>query len=505
MKDLLLSIDLGTTAVKIALMGVDGDIKAISTQEYQLLTPQTSYVEVEPNTYWESFKKGLSEIKSRFAHSPDEIKAIGISAQGETLFFLDDKNESLRNAIVWMDSRAQKEAKELTESFTDEECYRITGQVGFDPCWPASKILWVRKNQPDVFKRTRRFMLIEDYFIYRLTGQFVSEGSLLCSTTYWDINTKNWWQEMLKYLQISKEQLPEIRESGEAVGRILPSAAKELELGEGTVICTGALDQAAGAVGAGNIEEGIFSENIGAALAICVPLKKPKLDPARKMPLHYFCIPDMYMFHTFTTGGMVLRWYRDNFCRLEMNAAELINKDSYDLLSMEASRIEPGSEGLIVLPHLSGSMAPDINPNAKGVFYGLTLKHGKPHVVRAIMEAIGYIIRRNIDTLANMDIKVNEIRSLGGGSKSSIWNQIKSDITQKQIITMECDQAACLGAGILAGKGIGLYNDVNEACKKMIKVKEKFMPDKSNSQIYDSSYKKYMSLFSDLSQMFNKF
>lgn len=504
MEEYILSVDLGTTALKIAIIDKSGELKSLSTQEYVLLTPKTSYVEEEPSVYWDSFKKGIQDIKAKFSFNPKSIKAVGISAQGETLFFLDENGAPLRNAIVWMDNRAQKEADMLRSKFTDEVCYKTTGQVSFDPCWPAAKILWIKNNEPEIFKKTKKYLLIEDYFIYRMTGKFVSEGSLLCSTTYWNITTKKWWTEMLDYLQINEDNLPNIMEPGERVGTILPEVAKELGLSEDTIVCTGALDQAAGAIGVGNISEGIFSENIGAALAVCAPVNKPTFDPNRTMPLHYFAIPDMYMMHTFTTGGMTLRWFRDSFCKLEMGVSDLVKESSYHLLTKEASKVPPGSEGLIMLPHLSGSMAPDVNSKAKGVFFGFTLKHKKPHFIRAIMEAIGYVIQRNIDALYAMGIEVNEIRSLGGGARSDLWNQIKSDITGRPLVTMKCEEAACLGAAILAGKAIGIFNSIEDACNQMAKVSKRYVPNDENLEVYSKNYKNFKKLFKDLLDLFEE-
>ena len=502
MRELIIGLDLGTTALKIAVFDKNGKIMAVSTQEYPLLTPETDHVEVAPQTYWQSFKYGLADLRQKTDFQAEEIKAIGFSAQGETLFFVDESGEPLRNAIVWMDNRAQEEAQELKKKFGDDTCFKVTGQVSFEPCWPASKVLWVKKNEPQIFSRTHKVLLIEDYFIYKMTGQYIAEGSLLTSTTYWDINTKNYWPEMLEFMGIRRDQLPEIRESGESVGTLNESVAAELGLSPKTIVCTGALDQAAGAIGVGNVSEGGFSENIGAALAICVPVEEPTFDPNGNMPLHYFIKKDMYMVHTFTTGGMTLKWFRDVFAQAEKDIAELLDTDAYDLLSQEAAAIPPGSEGLIMLPHLTGSLAPDVNSKAKGVFYGFTLKHNRAHFVRAIFEAIGYIIRRNIDALADMGIIVSELRSLGGGSKSAVWNQIKADITGKTLITVDCEESACLGAAILAGKAIGMFPDIEKACQKMIQEKERFVPNPENKKVYDRGYSNYKKLFNDLESLF---
>jgi sugar (pentulose or hexulose) kinase len=403
---------------------------------------------------------------------------------------------------VWLDNRAQEEAEIISSEFNDGASYKITGQVKIVPTWPASKILWIKRNESDIFRKVYKYLLVEDYLIYRMTGEFVAEGSLLCSTVYWNIITRKWWDEMLDFLEVSADQLPEIRESGEAVGEILSPVASELGLSSKTIVSTGALDQAAGATGVGNIRPGTFSENTGAALAICAPLEKLVFDPSGRMPIHYFVRPATYMAHTFTTGGMVLRWFRDSFCQREMQVGAMSGIDAYDLIGQEAARVAPGSEGLIMLPHLQGAMAPEANPKAKGIFYGFTLRHTKAHFARAIMEAIACIVRRNIEVLEDLNIKVNEIRTLGGGARSRLWKQIEADLTRRPVLTMRNEEAACLGAAILAGTAIGLYKNIDEACEKMVSIKERFDPNPANFQVYEKTYQRYVRLYNDLCRLF---
>ena len=260
----IISLDLGTTAIKVAIIDTEGRLVSKSTQEYTLLTPDVLSVELEVETYWSAFKAGVSEVLLKTGIKSEQIKALGISAQGETLILTDGNGKPLRNAIVWMDNRAHKEADRLSADFPKEVSYKITGQVSIVPTWPASKILWLRENEPSVFRNTEKFLLIEDYFIHRLTGVFAAEGSLLTSTVYWDMNTRKWWKDMLKYLNVDEGQLPEIHESGDLIGSIRPDIARELGLSPETLVCAGALDQAAGAIGVGNIRPGVFSENTGA-------------------------------------------------------------------------------------------------------------------------------------------------------------------------------------------------------------------------------------------------
>jgi sugar (pentulose or hexulose) kinase len=502
--DTILSVDVGTTAIKTALFDERGRLIAKATREYELATPTALAVELDAEQYWCAFKHTVAEVLEAAPGAAPTIRALGISAQGETLICADDAGNALRPAIVWLDNRAQDEAEELAREFGNEQCYRVTGQVSFVPTWPAAKILWLRRHEPDTFRRTARFLLLEDYFIQRLTGQPVCEGSLVTSTAYWDFSRRAWWPEMLGYLGIGDGHLPELRESGEPVGSIRPSVARELGLDASTIVCTGALDQAAGAIGVGNIKPGVFSENTGAALAVCATVERPTFDPAAQMPCHYHGVPGLYMEHTFTSGGMVLRWYRDTFCQPEIETARREGRDAYDLLSEMAAGVSPGSEGLVMLPHLQGAMAPEANPRAKGVFYGFTLRHTKAHFARSIMEAIACIVRRNVEVIEGLGIPVDEIRVLGGGARSDVWNRIKCDLTGRPVITTENEEAACLGAAILAGRAVGMFGSLEEAVDRMVVVKERLEPNPERRLLYDDVYARYRDLYDDLSGMFDR-
>ncbi|NPV87427.1 MAG: hypothetical protein HPY45_15615 [Anaerolineae bacterium] len=503
-REAILAFDLGTTALKCALHDLQGNVIAKASEEYQLITPDADSVEMEVETYWEAFKKTVAQVLAESGIDPKAIKALGVSAQGETLIVVDKNGKPLRRAIVWLDNRAHKEADDLAAQFGDHHAYEITGQVKLVPTWPAAKILWLRRNEPQVFERAAKFLLIEDYFLHRLTGEYVCEGSLVTSTCYWNFRTRQWWPEMLAALGVRPEQLPAYRESGEVVGKLRPEVAAELGLSPETIACTGALDQACGAIGVGNIQPGIFSENTGAALAICATVRQATLDPQDQMPCHYHGLPGLYMLHTFTGGGIVLRWFRDEFARMEMEVGKSSGMDAYELLGAAAGRVPPGCEGLVMLPHLQGAMAPEANPKATGVFYGFTLRHGRSHFARAIMEAVGYVVRRNIEVIEGMGVPVNEIRALGGGARSRIWKQIEADITGRPVLTTENEEAATLGAAILAGKAVGLYASVEEAARQMVQIKERFEPSPANRAIYDEAFQTYVGLYEALCPLFDK-
>lgn len=499
----ILCVDAGTTATKVCLFSEDGVLIKSSTQEYTLATPTPLQVEIDAETFWNAFKTGVTAIMQQSDVAPTDIAAIGISAQGETLIPIDNTGAPLRPAIVWLDNRAQEEADILDREFNDGASYHITGQVKIVPTWPAAKIFWMKRHEKSRFDKVHKYLLVEDYLIYRMTGNYVCEGSLITSTAYWNIITEQWWDEMLQYLGIHADQLPEVKYSGEPVSELRLEAANELALSPHTVVATGALDQAAGAIGVGNVRPGMFSENTGAALAICAPVETPIFDPQRQMPIHYFGIPHTYMAHTFTTGGMVKKWFRDAFCSPEVDVASRTGLNAYYLMDQAAQLVAPGSEGLLMLPHLQGAMAPEANPQAKGVFYGINLRHTKGHFIRAIMEAIACIVKRNIDVLEGLGIQVQEIRALGGGSMSTLWNQIKADLTQRTILTTEVmEEAACLGAAILAGKAVGLYQDVASACDTMVHIKTRYTPNPKNFAVYETTYRRYVQLYKDLCNMF---
>lgn len=220
------------------------------------------------------------------------------------------------------------------------------------------------------------------------------------------------------------------------------------------------------------------------------------------MPCHYHGLPGLYMLHTFTGGGIVMRWFRDEFAGPEMRVSKSSGLDAYDLMSMEAARVPPGCEGLVMLPHLQGAMAPEANPKASGVFYGFTLRHRRGHFTRAIMESVAFIVRRNIEVIEGLGVSVDEIRALGGGARSRLWKQMEADIVQRPVLTTSNEEAATLGAAILAGKAIGLYSSVEEAAERMVQIKERFEPNESNRSTYDDVFGTYVRLYDALCPLF---
>jgi len=500
--DAVLTIDLGSTAIKTTLFDSDMRILAVASREYQAQTVDAVRVEMDPITYWNSFKTTVAEIMLTSGIDPAAIRSLGWSSQGETLVVVGRDGEPLRPVIVWSDNRADAESRELEAKFGLEIIHHVTGQVSMVPTWPAPKILWLRRHEPDLFRRVHKFLLLEDFFINRLTGKYVCEGSLITTTMYWDFTSKHWWPEMLHVLGITEDQLPDIMESGEPVCNILPAVAAELGLSPSTTVCTGALDQAAGAIGVGNLEPGGFSESTGGCVGICVPVPEPIWDPTRRIPCHYYALPDHYMAHTFTTGGLALRWFRDTFGEVELMHARDTAADAYDLLTVQAAQVPPGSDGLVMLPHLQGAMAPDVNPDAKGVFFGFTTHHTKAHFTRAALESIASVVRRNLEVIRDLGTSVDTIRVLSGGAKSTLWNQIKADVTGCIVERTAMTEASSLGAALLAGTAVGLLPSVAAGVSTHVEVTDRYEPNLSNKAIYDDAYSRYLLVQESLRRCF---
>lgn len=502
MSSYLLGVDVGTTAIKAAVFDEDGAEVGSHSEEYSLLTPRAGHVELEAETYTSTFALAVRGALRDLPVPAGHLTALGLSAQGETLLCLDTENAPIGRAIVWMDNRATAEAEEIEAHFGRPAIHKTTGQVAMDPIWPAAKILWLKRHQPEIFERTAKFVLLKDYLVYRLTGRLVSEDSLLCSTILWDINTRRYWPEMLDYLGLGIDQLPEIAEQGEIVGNVSPNAAFELNLPSGLPVSVGALDQACGALGVGNAVPGIFSESTGSALTSVTIVDQLALDPAGRVPCFPAAIPGQYMLHNFSTGGMVMRWYRDEFCATETQIEELCGINAYYLIDQEVEQVEAGSDGLIVLPHLQGSGPPDLDPYARGVIFGLTLAHKKQHLSRGIMEGVAMVLRRMIDSTTQLGVDVKEIISLSGGSKSGAWCQIKADATQIPVRTLHgAGSAACRGAALIAGVGVGLWETAVPIARSAVEVDRSFQPQPENAAVYDQLFARYMTLQESLKPM----
>jgi xylulokinase len=493
-KNYLIGVDAGTTSFKAALCGEDGSMIATARREYSLLTNR-SMVEFPPESYWSLFCSVVQDLFACSGVSPEDVAALAISSQGETFVCIDAEGNALGNAIVWLDNRAGAECAELQAVFAPSELYLHTGQREVQPTWPATKILWMRKHQPERFAQTQKFLLLEDYLIFRLTGRAVCERALLASTLLYDIPAGRWWKDMLRIVGIGEDRLPEIMDSAAPVGYVTTKAAKQSGLASCTMVVTGALDQIAMMVGSGNIRPGRVAEVTGSCLVVeAVSNRFADYDPARPLTCQPFCIPGSYLLMMFSnTAGMALKWFRDSLYP--------DGSMTYSSLCAEAAEVGPGAEGLIMLPHLAGAQFPKFNPDAKGVFYGAALSHRRGHFVRAILEAVAYIDRSMLALLERSGIPCSAFITLGGAASSAVWNQIKADVMGRNIQTAGIGETASAGAAAMAGVGCGLLSGFDSACERLARPSEVFLPDPANARLYDGLYARYCGLDEKVTQL----
>lgn len=455
----LLGVDFGTTALKACLFDENGNCLASESAQYKLIT-EGEFIEFPAEEFYRVFITTVEKITSKF-----KVDAISVDTQGETLIVLDKDGNPLMNAIIWLDNRAVDQAKRMEEKFTLKKMYELTGQTEVPAGYPAPKIEWLKDNAPEIFSKADKFLLLEDYIVYRLTGKFAASRALYSSSLLMNVHTGEYIPEVLEYLGITENNLSTLYESGVVVGEY-----------KGIKVATGSLDQIAGITGAGVVKEGLMSETTGTALAVCALTNEfPPYYEGIKVPAHYVKKGTYCLLMWAPTAGAMLEWFKGSFCE---------NFD-YRQIDEMAEQVPAGSEGLITLPHLCGTVMPTNCPDAKGVFFGMEMKHGRGHFLRSIMESVAYMIREYVDF---MKVPVKEIRSMGGGAKSKIWCNIKSSVTGKTIVTLKQNETACLGSAMFAGVGIGVFESVEKAADKIVALNKTYTADVAE---YAEIYKAY--------------
>jgi len=431
-----MGIDIGTTSVKTAVFNETLEEKITLTADYTL-DSHGDIVEFDGESYWTIVKGEIEKVKREMG-----IDALAVDTQCETLILTDADGNPVRPAIVWLDNRAVEEAEIIEKHFGHKKVYEVTGQPEITATWPACKLLWVKRNEPEVWAKTKKVFLLEDWILFKLTGRFISEKTLQSSTIYFDIHKAEWWQEMLDFIGVDKSMLPELHSSAKEVGEY-----------EGIKVVTGAIDQIAGAIGAGVVKKGIVSEMTGTTMVIFMPSDTvPAYDEKSIVPCHYN-FDDKYCLLSWTpTAGMALKWFKNALCE----------NFSFRELDELAESVPAGSDGVTFLPYLCGSTMPKYNPEARGSFTGLTTEHHRGHFVRAVMESVTCMLKANLDYLG---LDVEEIRAMGGGANSPLWCQMKADMTGKKLVTLRNKETACLGSAILAGVGVGAFESVEKAAE----------------------------------------
>ncbi len=457
-----LGIDLGTTAVKAALFGADGRLLGVGSGEYRLETPRPDIVELEAKVYCRSCAMAVAAAMA-MAGAVD-LAAIALTGQVETLIAVDAEGAALRKAIVWLDNRAGKEAEELAAGTDGGELFRMTGQPGMLPCFPAPKILWLRRNEPELFRRTRRYLMVEDFIAWRMTGEYGSCRGLQPSSMYYDLRTGEYDPAMLGRLGIEAGQLPELREPGAVIGR---TSGGVFGLPDGVPVAAAPLDHICGCLGGGGYGKGRASATIGCTLAVCAAFDHLVYDERRRIGT--YCgmrRGDFALLPWAPAAGMLLKYFRDGFA----------SGTDYRELDDLAAAVAPGSDGLTMLPHVAGSVAPAANPAARGVVYGVTLAHTRGHYVRAILESVAYLLRDQVGMLRGFGSEFKELRLLGGGAASGLWRRIFADVLEMPVAVPDCPESTSLGAAMAAAAGAGDFASPLEAAAAMAGGAERVEP-----------------------------
>lgn len=468
-----LGIDIGTTSLKAAVFDEKGKRLGLRSVDYTLDTdPSTGYIEFDAEKYVSMCYQVIDELEAECGG----IDAISVDTQGETMILTDAEGKPLHPAVVWLDNRAETEAEEIRVKFGNQLVYEMTGQPEITAGWPASKLRWFQNNRPEIWEKVRKIFLLEDWILYRLTGNFVTEPTIQSSTTYYDVRNKCWWQEMLDYLGVTAEQLP-----------VLCDSAKQIGTYKGIPVVTGALDQIAGMIGVGVVDETHISEMTGTIMAICAMVDEiPPYNPDSIIPCHIHAIDGKFCLILWSsTAGMALKWFRNQFAE----------KYSFDDLNHLADKIPAGSDGMTMLPYFTGSTMPKYNPDARAVFAGLNLSHTRGHFARAIMEAVSFILRQDLEYLGIE--KFDEIRITGGGAASYLWPQIKADVTGKVLHTVEESETACLGSAIIAAVGVGDFPSIAEAAAEFVHLKKTYAP---SGEDYTEAYRRFEELDERMNQ-----
>lgn len=445
MNQTVLSLDVGTTSVKVGLYSAALEPLCCATVEYEI-DRHGVCVEAPAGRYWGAVCRGIAQM-------PDltQVAALGVTTQGETLLPVDEKGAPLCNALVWLDSRASKQADELSKAFPAQLFYEKTGLPELSGALPLAKLQWFREEMPELYCATHRFLLLEDYLLFRLTGRFVTEKSLLTSTGYFDLQADDYWPEALQTAGVSRDKLPEALECGSPVGILLPACAQALGLPTDVLVCTGAMDQVATALAVGCTRPGTVCETTGTALVLAACTQAPVFSKEHHITLYRHAMRGSYLYLPIgNTAGMALKWFASEFCK------DLAQEGLYESLNALCETVPPGCEGLVFLPYLSGSVDPDFLPDATACFFGARLSTTRAHFVRAILESVGYQIADFLEMLRELGCPADTVLSLGGGAKSALWVQMKADICNVSFTVPSCTEAAGMGAALLAAWGAGL-------------------------------------------------
>jgi len=486
----IIAVDLGTTNVKVAVF--DEELRLRATQSHAVCYLRgRNTVEFDAAEYYRMVAQSISSCRSRAGMDSSSVRQIVITGQAESLVVLGADGEPSYNGISWLDMRSTAECCELRGAFSEDCTYQITGQPSIIPTWPITKILWLRKNEPEVFHCASKYLLLKDYITYRLTGELAGDFSIYNFSHYFDISKKKFWPEILNYCEVRPDQLPALVEPQTVIGGLTSAASESLGLARTTKVNVGALDHFAGMIGTGNIEPGTVSETTGTVLSIATMVRKLE-NTGQRIPLHYGPFVDTYVYlPVCESGGVSLEWFKERFLA-EMDYGQL---DA-------ALLTRPRPTDVAFLPYLTGVNAPDFNPDASGVFFGLKLTHDKVDLAQAVMEGVAHLLKKNIDLFENAGIRATGIVSTGGGARSDYWSQVKADITGYTVSIPENEEAALLGAAMIGAISEKYFCTFREAVDRCVRIKKCFHP--SAREHYRMKHDLFELLYSQMLPVFKR-
>ena len=490
-KELLIGIDLGTTSIKCLVLDSFGEQVFFKAAEYETFSPQPGYAEQDPETWFAVTCCLLKEAVQVLGENTKNLVGMSFSGQMHGLVLLDQAGQVLRPAIIWADQRSTKQVKAIHNVLTEKEIGELTGNpvaAGF----MLPSLLWVRENEAGIFHSARQALLPKDYLRFRFGGVYQTEASDASSTSLFNPARQDWSRELLDRFGFSHNLFPEVTSSYAPAGKIKQEAARACGLPEGLPLFSGASDQVCQALGNGIIQEGLLSSTIGTGGQLFSPVNRPDYD--EKLRLHLFChaLPDHWHYESaILSAGLSLKWLRD----------QVMASLSYQEMADMALEVPAGSEGLLFLPYLLGERTPWMDPYASGGFIGLTTRHGKAHMIRAVMEGVVFALRQGLEIIEGKGVVPEKVIVSGGAVRHKLWLQLQADIFNKAVCRSETTEAAAGGAAMLAGVGAGVFTDIPQACSRLVRFStEMTYPDPHRAAVYEGLYKVFTELYPSLNQ-----
>lgn len=480
MSGLFIGIDLGTTGIKASIFDAQGTCFGEAYNEYGLITLSPVMIEQDPQTWWELTCQAIRQVLQSSGVDRKTVRAMAVSSQGISFVLIDRDGNPLENAISWLDGRPVDETKQILERYSAERLFSNTGKRSA-PYYVLPKLLWLKKNKPEIWRQTQRVLMGHDYLVFRLCGGCITDRSMAGGTLVYNLHTLDWWDEILEEFNLSRHLLPELRWAGETAGKLRPEVAESLGLSLDTVVVVGGQDQKCAALGAG-ISDGTATVSLGTATAITQVMDRPLTDPGMRVPTFSFVQEGRWALEGVVgTGAGSLRWYRNT----------IAPGMSYDDVVAEAEGIAPGAEGVMFFPHLSGATSPHWDNDTYGLFSGLSLATTRGHLTRAVLEGIAFQVRENLDVMGQVMGSIDRLILFGGGAKSVLWRAIIGDVVGCPVCWTPSSETASLGAAMLAAAGCGEFSNLGKARDAMVRMQQQRSPDAVVSAIYQTRYAVY--------------